>query len=499
MCYYNVYFLTKQVLQQAQSGFQIVAQQGPNGTITYSAVPQFQTVNMDGSGDSNAVQNQQLAMASQQQAVQTIPVMTANGQIVRAQIPTASTMPTNLFGGNMGNMVNLGGNLVNIGGVQTLNAVRPGGIIQSISMQNAAYPQVQQFPNIVQIPVSANGQTAYMPVQMQQIQTVQDLSQVTNAISTSVGTGLVAGALQQSAQMTQIIDSNAQVTSKPQTSTVTKFSAAANKTASAILFSSQGQASGTTTSQAQNVGMQGQTIAAAAAAANIIPQMQLIPVGNGSYMQAAVFPSQASMASIGNGQNMITIASLSQSSTAATTTTNATNTVASPQQNITVSNAQPIIQAVAGQPLQGIQLTGQGQVIASPGQVINLSNLKNGQYPFQIQNMQGIQTLQGLQGFQNMTQMQTVSGQQTQSQIPQIIGTPLAGLQGLQAVTVNAQGNLTAVPVGNTQQQITAVSVAGQQNIQSIQQLQQGLPAQIIAGIQNIQVIFQIFLPLLHM
>ena len=53
------------------------------------------------------------------------------------------------------------------------------------------------------------------------------------------------------------------------------------KTASAILFGSQqqNQATSVNTSQIQTLAMQGQTIAAAAAAANIIPQMQLIPLG----------------------------------------------------------------------------------------------------------------------------------------------------------------------------------------------------------------------------
>lgn len=453
-------------MQQAQGGIQIVAQTGPNGTVTYSAVPQFQTVSMDGGGDANSVQNQQIAMASQQQAIQTIPVMTANGQIVRAQIPTASPMPAGLFG-NVGNVVNLGGNMMNVGGLQTIGAVRPGGLIQPIQIQSNGFPQLQQFPNIVQIPVSANGQAAYMPVQMQQFQTLQDMSQVTNAVSNaSVSMGVVGGTIQPITQIAQILDS----TSKTQTSSSSKSSSAAtNKTASSILFSAQ--TSSAATSQMQNMSMQGQTIAAAAAAANIIPQMQLIPVGNGSYMQAAVFPSQASMST---GQNMITIASLSQNSTTATTTTNATNTVASPQQNIVSS--QPFIQTVSGQPIQNIQIGSQGQLIASP---INLSNLKNGQFPFQIQNMQG---LQAIQGFQNLGQVQTVNGQQAQTQIPQIIGTPVNGLQGLQTVTLNAQGNLTAVPIVNSQQQLTAVSVNGQQNLQTLSQLQQGLPAQFVTG-----------------
>ena len=189
-------------------------------------------------------------------------------------------------------------------------------------------------------------------------------------------------------------------------------------------------------------------------------------------MQAAVYPSQSSMPA---GQNMITIASLSQNSSTATTTTNATNTVATPQ--LSNSQQQPIIQTVSGQQMQNIQLGANGQLIASPGQVINLSNLKNGQYPFQLQNMQGIQTLQGLQGFQNLTQVQTVNGQQQQ-----IVGTPVSSLQGIQTVTLNAQGNLTAVPTMNNQiQQLATVNMNGQQSIHGLQQIQQGLP-QILSG-----------------
>ena len=422
---------------------------------------------MDGTGDANALQNQQIAMANQQQAVQTIPIMTANGQIVRAQMPAASPMQTGLFG-NLGGVVNLGGNMLNVGGLQTLGAVRPGGIIQPIQLQNNAFQQVQQYPNIVQIPVSANGQTGYMPIQMQQLQTVQDMSQVSNAVSiaqTAATSSIVAGSLQQATQIAQLID---QSTSKQQTISVSKSSSGAKHTP--IILSHTGQVTSAGTSQ--NVAMQGQTIAAAAAAANIIPQMQLIPVGNGSYMQAAVYPSQSSMPA---GQNMITIASLTQNSSTATTTTNATNTVATPQ--LSNSQQQPIIQTVSGQQMQNIQLGANGQLIASPGQVINLSNLKNGQYPFQLQNMQGIQTLQGLQGFQNLTQVQTVNGQQQQ-----IVGTPVSSLQGIQTVTLNAQGNLTAVPTMNNQiQQLATVNMNGQQSIHGLQQIQQGLP-QILSG-----------------
>ncbi|XP_060585121.1 transcription factor Sp4-like [Ruditapes philippinarum] len=474
-----------QILQQAQGGLQIVAQQGPNGQITYNAVPQFQTVSMDGQGGQDSTTQTNLAQ-QQQQAFQTIPIMTPSGQIIRAQVPTASAMPANMAFANMGGggMVNLGGNVLNLsnlGNVQAIGAVRPGGIIQPLQLQSNTFPQIQQFPNFVQVPVSANGQTTFMPVQMQQFQQLQDLTQATaNASSAQTVT---SASVQQATQMPQLIEVMNQSSTPKTPAMIKKEAQTSSATSNTTPTATSGTASSMSMSQLQNMSMQGQTIAAAAAAANIIPQMQFIPVGNGSYMQAAVFPSQSS---ISNGQNIITVASMPQNSSSVTTTTNATTTISSPQQtNLSNIITPQMIQGISGQNFGNIQIANQGQVVAAPNQIINLGNVKNGQFPLQVQNMQGIQPLQNLQSFQNIQGIQgiqMINGQPIQGQI---IGTPLSGIQGLGTLALNAQGNFTTLgPVGTqgSPQQLTSINVLGQQGIQGVQQIQNLAGTQIITA-----------------
>lgn len=470
-----------QILQQAQGGLQIVAQQGPNGTITYNAVPQFQTVTLDGQGAQEATNAQaQSSMAQQQQqqqqqSFQTIPIMTPTGQIIRAQVPTASAVPANMAFANMagGGMVSLGGNVLNLGNlgnVQAIGAVRPGGIIQPIQIQSNPLQQIQQFQNFVQVPVSANGQTAFMPVQMQPYQQIQDFSQVTASSQT-----VTSASVQQAAQGAQVVEVISQNTSKATTAKKSE-----SKTSVATVSSPSSSASAMSMTQLQNMSMQGQTIAAAAAAANIIPQMQLIPVGNGSYMQAAVFPSQASMS---NGQNIITVTSMPQNSGTVTTTTNATPTISSTQQtNISNIITPQMLQGISGQNFGNIQIANQGQIVATPNQIINLGNVKNGQFPVQVQNVQGIQQIQNLQGFQNLQGIQMINGQPIQGQI---IGTPISGIQGLGTIALNAQGNFATIgPVGTqgSPQQFGSIGVVGQQGMQGVQQIQNLAGTQIITA-----------------
>lgn len=407
-----------QVIQQGQGGLQLVATQGPNGQIAYVAAPsQMQAVNVEGQdgaivipSSGAGIQGQFISMNQQQG----IPIMTANGQIIRAQMPQAinnNVMPPNVAFANLGgNVVNLGGNIVNLGGVQ--GAIRPPGAV----MQAIQVPQ--QMPNFIQVPVSANGQTALMPVQVAPaIQTVQDLS----------GTGtIVAGSNPQSTSGSgQTTDSSSQSNTKTNTSHV------------AIKPQISSNTSGSSTAtplnipvvsfpQIQNVNSSGQqTIAAAAAAANIIPSMQLIPVGGGNFVQAMMPSSQTNFL---GGQNVLTLGSLGQSGiTTATSTTAATSTVATPQQS-TVSNVlnqvPQIIQTLNGQNFANIQIAGQPQVIANTSnqfmQAINLSNVKNNQIPVQVQNVQGLQAVQNLQSFQTIN---------AQGQIQQVFGTPITGIQ----------------------------------------------------------------------
>ncbi|KAH3749254.1 transcription factor Sp4-like isoform X1 [Dreissena polymorpha] len=474
---------------QPQGHYQIVAQAGPNGTITYNAVPQFQILNMDSSQIQGNMQSQQLN-TSQHQTMQTVPIMTSNGQIIRAQIPSAAGMGTSILGG-MGNLVNIGGNMINLSALQSLNAVRPGVDMQQMQIQGGTFQPIQQMSNIVQIPISANGQTTYMPVQVQPFQTLQDMSQLgfsaCNTVNMANG-GIITGAMQQGSAVSQLMEAVNQIAnSTPKASTSnnkSKGSSSQKSQNAAVQFSTASGSMGTSTvSQLQNMSMQGQTIAAAAAAANIIPQMQLIPLGNGNYMQAYI-PSQSVNSQ--QNQNFITINALSQNSTTSgTSTTTTTGTMSTPQQ---LATGGQILQSIGGQTFQVFQQGPNGQIVAAPNQLMNFGNLKaSNQIPIQIQGMQGIQTLQNLQGLQNLQNLQTIQtlgGQQIQTQMPQIFGT---NMQGLQAVTINAQGNFTAIPVSGIPQQLTTMNLNSQQTLQGLQQVHLGSNGLVTASGQTLQ------------
>lgn len=425
-------FAGGQIIPQAQGGIQLIATQGHNGQIAYVAAAaqnQLQTVNMEGQGDgtlmipssgATGLQGQLISLNQQQQG---IPIMTANGQIIRAQVPQnmSNLIPSNVAFANIGgSMVNLGGNLVNLGGVQGIGAVRPASnVLQAIQMPQ----QIQQMPNFIQVPVSANGQTTLMPVQVaSSIQTVQDLSVAASGAGT-----IVAGSLSQSQ------------TSSGGSQTSEASSQSGTKTVSSNIASLKPQTSNTSTQSAvtplnipvvsfpqiQSVSTSGpQTIAAAAAAANIIPSMQLIPLGNGNYIQAAVMPSTQNIL---GGQNVFTLGSLAQNGVT-TSTTASTGTSATPQQQSTVTNVlnqvPQIIQTLNGQSFANIQIAGQNQVITSTPnqfmQAINLSGMKSNQIAVPVQNLQGMPAVQNIQSFQTVN---------AQGQIQQIFGTPITGIQ----------------------------------------------------------------------
>ena len=407
-----------QILQQPQGGgLQLVATQGPNGQISYVATQNpVQAVNVEGqegsivipSSGAAGLQNQFITVNQQQQG---IPIMTANGQIIRAQMPAqpvaSNVVPSGVFANVGGNMVNLGGNIVNLGGVQNLGAIRPAGaVMQAVQMPQ----QVQQLPQFIQVPVSANGQTALMPVQVAapSIQTVQDLNVTASGVATVVASST-------SAQTTAAVaSSQTNIKSAPSTKSISGTTT--QPTPLNIPVVSFPHLTGGSVSGQQTV---------ATPAANILPQMQLIPVGGGNFVQAVMPSSQTNLIA---GQNVFTLGSMAQSGiTTATATTASTSTVASAQQQSTVTNVlnqvPQIIQTLNGQNLANIQIAGQNQVIASPAnqimQAINLANLKN-QIPVQVQNIQGMQALQNLQSFQTIN---------AQGQIQQVIGTPITGLQ----------------------------------------------------------------------
>uniref|UniRef100_A0A0B6ZTG5 C2H2-type domain-containing protein n=1 Tax=Arion vulgaris TaxID=1028688 RepID=A0A0B6ZTG5_9EUPU len=152
-------------------GQQIVATQGPNGQLTYTVMPTYQTVNIDGqegfiiptSGVGGQVQMTTSAMHTPQTLI------TQNGQIIRPQsIPSSAPSTANLFQnivglGGLGNLVNVGGNIISLGVMQ--NAPRQNGNVMQ-AVQIPGFQTIQQTPNWIQVPVSINGQTMLQTIQI---------------------------------------------------------------------------------------------------------------------------------------------------------------------------------------------------------------------------------------------------------------------------------------------------------------------------------------------
>ncbi|KAK3577174.1 hypothetical protein CHS0354_037512 [Potamilus streckersoni] len=477
-----------QVLQQANGGTQLVATVGPNGTISYSMMPQIQTFSFDGhegilipSTMSNG-QSQTVLSGGQGQAV---PILTQNGQIFRAQgVASANNVVSNLGIANIGgNIVNLAGNMVNLG-MQNMTTVKQGGqIVQAFQMPITS--QFQQLPNIIQIPVTnSNGQTTFqtvhLPYQALPI-SVQGSAQDTTSSNTMVTAGSnshtqtnltsMSNALHQSLQQHQQQQQQQQhyhqqqQQQQPQIIEVTSLSQVKSPQSNKFSqnsTSNQSQIQGhlqtiTQGGQVQNIvqAVSGhQTIAAAAAAANIIPQLPtLIPVGSNIINTA---PGQAifSMSQAANGQNVIL--SVPQNFGTSTTNSPTSTTSTQHQQNVVSLTPQQLVQNFAGQSFANIQIAGQNQVLTQNQwlSALNLVNLKPGSVPtIQVQNLQSLQGFQTVQGLQVVT---------PQGQI--ISGTPTA-IQNLGAVTVNPNGTIsfTANPGQQIPQQGIAINLNGQQ------------------------------------
>ena len=167
-----------QLLAQGQ---QIVATPGPNGQLTYSVMPSYQTVNIDGQEaliiPSSGGVNTQASTATVPQAQQAL--ITPTGQIIRAQGVTASGAGAQLAQANMlqnvaaqnvagfgglGNIVNIGGNLVNVGGMSG-GAVRQGNNLMQ-AFQLPGFQTLQQMQTLIQVPVSINGQSVMQTIQV---------------------------------------------------------------------------------------------------------------------------------------------------------------------------------------------------------------------------------------------------------------------------------------------------------------------------------------------
>ncbi|XP_052080157.1 transcription factor Sp4-like [Mytilus californianus] len=438
---------------------QIIATAGPGGNLTYNVVQPFQTVNVDGQEailipSTVASGNNGQIIAGNQQQQQTL-FATPSGQIIRAG---AQGIP------NLGNVLNLGGNIVNLGNVQGMPGVRQN-ILQALQVQQPQNQfQVANVPNFIQIPMStANGQTVMQTVQIpvqgipvsafQQQHLGQQFTTSDGGMTTQAGQAQTSvSSATTSAQSIQIqqqqqpqyieIQANpniasvtrapSEVDTKPstpqQTATVVN-SQPANQQHQQILQAVQQNISG------QTILTPGQNLTP-----NILSQLpslvlntatgQLIPVSNGNSGQSFILGS-ATQAN-GSTTNTVSVASSQQQS-------NVQN-IMTPQQFATIQ--------MPNQSVGGVQLNGQNQVINPWLSALNVANIRQqGVQTIQVpnlqalQNMQNFQTVQnsGIQGFQLTPQGQLIA---TGSNFPQNLGT----------VTLTPQGTLAMSSQTNQQQ-----------------------------------------------
>lgn len=436
-----------QLIQQAAP--QIVATAGPGGQITYNMIPgtmpAYQTVTIDGqealvlaTGPGNAGQATYLSGAGG--------IVTPSGQIIRAQGLAGGGMIPNLGFANMGaNMVNIGGNLVNLAGVQ--QTVRPNAAGMMQGVQTLGGVQVQQIPNVVQVPVSINGQTAIQTIQLpmqgfpalqqatlanggivsltpssQPQQNGQPLSQISAA-----GTFVNANG-EDSSNSTKSSDKNG--SSKDSNAAATAAANAAAAAAANNMLSAQ---------QAQNLLFNQAMSSGALANLAIAPNQgvaTLIPMNAANVLNT---PSgQMIITSQGNVVSMPSMAmtSFPQAAMTTTTTTTTASSASTASQNSVIPTVLPgQTQVLAGQNLQG--------------QVLPQNWLQN----LQVQN------IQGLQGFQAVGSIPGLQAITPQGQI--INGTTL---QNLSAVALSSPGTipgLTPAPGTPVQQQ----GSAGVQNV----------------------------------
>ncbi|KAL8598715.1 hypothetical protein ACOMHN_033279 [Nucella lapillus] len=438
--------LAGQLIQQA-AGPQIVATVGPGGQITYNmipgnAMPTYQTVNIDGQealvlasvGAGNAAGQAYLPGGGT--------LMTPSGQIIRAQgIGGSAGMIPNMglaaASPNLGaaNVVNIGGNLVNLGGLQ--QAVRPAGpagIMQGV--QTLGGVQVQQVPSVVQIPVSINGQTVYQTVQlpMQSYPGLQQTATLGNGSNVSL-TPTQTNPSQAQPNGTTLniptITTNGDDGSGGSSNTPDKTDKNGNQAVANAVATAQAN-NLLSAQQAQNL-LFNQAINSNAFANLALTQNQagmatLIPV------------NAANMLNAGAGQMILTSQGMAITPypqpvmTSATSTSSAATTVSTQQQQ-QQQQQNAMISAV---------LPGSGQ------QLLAGQNLHGQLLPhnfLQISNLQ-VQNLQGLQGFQTMGGMAGLQAITPQGQI--ISGA--AALQNLGAVALASGGAIQGMAAAPMQQ-----------------------------------------------
>ncbi|GFO13095.1 transcription factor sp4 [Plakobranchus ocellatus] len=465
-----------QLLAQGQ---QLVATPGPNGQLTYSVMPSYQTVNIDGQEafiiPSSGI-GTQTASANLPQAQQAL--ITPTGQIIRAQgVTTAGTggqltqanmlqnVTQNVAGcGGLGNLVNINGNLISVGGMQG-GTVRQGNNLMQ-TFQLPGYQTIQQMPTLIQVPVSINGQSVMQTIQLpaQNIPIPSAMQQVSINSSGMVTLGANAPALQtlMATQQTQGQLPQQQVLASGEDNQLKGDKAGHNASPAAQSTKVPGMTLTPSSSNNNNSNNSVQTL-------NVIntPQGQVI-----------LSPPQPAQQAASHSQSLptLTVPSYPQTITANAALSTSTTTSTSTQSAAVLQNVlaqQQLLQGLASG--QNLQLTNQGQINwlqqalglnmtpqsprTSGVQAVQLQNLQG------MQNLQAFPSLQGLQGLQGL-QALTPQGQLLSSAaVPNLgaavaIGTPTGAIN---AVPLTSQQNLST---GNN-------AVAGQQGVIAAAQIQQ--------------------------
>ncbi|GFS07565.1 transcription factor Sp4 [Elysia marginata] len=466
-----------QLLAQGQ---QIVATPGPNGQLTYSVMPSYQTVNIDGqealiipsSGGVNAQASASTAAVPQapQQAL-----ITPTGQIIRAQGVTASgaggqlaqanmlqnVAAQNVAGfGGLGNIVNIGGNLVNVGGMSG-GTVRQGNNLMQ-AFQLPGFQTLQQMQTLIQVPVSINGQSVLQTIQVPTpnipIQSAMQQIGISNNGLVTLGANAQSLQTLMASQQTQ-----GQLAQQPVIGTEDGQIKTADK---AGQNQQQQQAQlNATTAQAQTSKVAGLALTPSSSnnsnSSNAVQTLNVINTPQGQVILSSP-PAPQQQATHSHAQSLptLTVPSYPQTitanaalSTATTTTTSSTTQSAAVLQNVLAQ--QQLLQGLTNG--QNLQLTNQGQINwLQQALGLNLAAAQQGPRTSGIQTVQ----LQNLQGMQNLQAFPALQG--------------LQGLQGIQAITPQGQllsgaaavPNLGAVAIGTPGGAVGAIPLNSQQNVQ---------------------------------
>ncbi|XP_046378005.1 transcription factor Sp4-like [Haliotis rufescens] len=484
-----------QLIQQSP---QVVATVGPGGSITYNVIPSFQTVSVDGqeaiiipAGSSG-----QAFFAAGGIGNQTM--VTPTGQIVRAQGLSGANVISNVGFPNLtGNVVNLGGNVLNLAtaaGMQSAVRAAAPGVVQTMQLP---LNQVQQVPNMIQIPVSVGGQTAIQTIQL-------PLQTFPTGLQTGLPQGMVAatGAVGSFGTAAQAL-SQSQMTSSTQVphSVSTPTCVSAQTASEEVQAKSEKVVDEIKISAGQTLSSinQQQLSAAQQTANNIQTAIANQAVANGNFANIAIGPNGiptliplgANMLNTGTAQLVLpasqpgavsqnpvsyAVACYPQGGTATTTTT--TTSSSNGNQNLNsnvvtnILSPQQIMQGV-GQNINvaNLQLAGQSQVISQNiwQQALNVANVRpTNPQTVQVQNLQSLQNIQSFQTIQNLQNMQGLQAVAPQGQI--ISG---SSVQNLGAVTLSSTGAITGITqTPNLQQlnpQVQAIQGIGSQQMSTTQ------------------------------